>query len=182
MARQKALSTTDSDSRPARGRGGKYNFPNARHKTADPSLVSVSLEQIYRAYKMPRVEDDRELMERIDAYIVHCYTDGIYPTVEELALYTGYSVVTLHDWESGKNKGFSQNTSKIIKRGKEIIQALDAKMVLQGNIDIAAYCFRAKNYYGMRDQQDVIITPGNQLEQTATAEEIAAKYRELPPD
>lgn len=182
MARQKALQTTDSDNRPARGRGGKYNFPNARHKIADPSMVSDMLTQVYRAYKMPRVTSDDELMERIDQYITDCCDRGTYPTVEELALYTGYSIATLLDWEHERTRGLGNQTSRIIKRAKEIIKSLDAKMVLQGNIDIAAYCFRAKNYYGMRDQQDVIITPGNQLEQTATAEEIAAKYRELPPD
>ena len=35
------------------------------------------------------------------------------------------------------------------------------------------YIFRAKNYYGMKDQADLIITPNNPTAEPAPPEEIA---------
>ena len=55
-------------------------------------------------------------------------------------------------------------------------------MAIAGQIDFVTYCFRAKNYYGMRDQTDLVITPNQPLGGDVDPEDVAQKYAELPED
>lgn len=164
------------------GRGGNANFPNARKNKADPAVVSLMLNDVIETYKQPRVKSDEELIQRIDGYFKACADKGQYPTVEELALSTGYTLATVWDWENGRNKGFSCNTSEIIKKSKDFIKTFDAKMAIAGQLDFVTYCFRAKNYYGMRDQTELVVTPNQPLDSGASVEDIAQRYAELPED
>lgn len=164
------------------GRGGNANFPNARKNKADPAVVSLLLTDVMETYKQPKVKNDDELIQRIDGYFSSCASKGQYPTVEEMAMSTGYTLATVWDWENGRNKGFSTNTSEVIKKAKDFIKTFDAKMAIAGQIDFVTYCFRAKNYYGMRDQTDLVITPNQPLNGDVSPEDVAAKYAELPAD
>ena len=146
--------------KPSRGRGGKGNFPQTATNNLDPNDVRQALLEVIDAYKQPRVESDEELLERTAAYFAACVERGSHPVIEEYALYCGYSLDGLWNIEVGRVKGFSPATSGIIKKAKFCIQTLDAKMVQAGKLNFLAYCFRAKNYYGMQDKVEHVLTPG----------------------
>ena len=95
-------------------------------------------------------------------------------TVEKLALALGITRETLWKWEQQPG-----NRGNIIKRAKETIAAYDADMVAKGKLNPVPYIFRAKNYYGMKDNQDITITPNNPLTEENAAD-IVKKYDELP--
>lgn len=171
--------------RPKTGRGGTKNFPNARftpETDEDRALVKQLLTEVHAAYKQPRVRSDEELADRLDQYFKYCGETGIIPTVEEMALYTGYTSSTLWDWESGKNHGFSDFTSGIIKKAKEFLKSFDAKLVIAGKMNFLAYCFRAKNYYGMSDKQEVVLAPAHPYGEQKSLAQIQAEYEALPDD
>jgi hypothetical protein len=86
------------------------------------------------------------------------------------------------EMESGRKKGFSPNTANIIKKAKNIIASLDAELAQEGKIQPVVYMFRAKNFYGMQDKQEVVVTPNNPLGDSADPATIAQKYAELPGD
>lgn len=177
---EKKTPATTSESRPSRGRGGSNNFglSNKQMMADCPELVGKVMQEALRAYRQPKVRSDEELIERLDGYFEYCATEDVVPTVEEMAAYTGYSISTVWDWELGRNKGFSPKTSEIIKKAKDILKIFDAKMVLAGKIPFLAYCFRSKNYYGMKDQQEIVVAPQNPLGDEATTEEIAKRIKE----
>jgi hypothetical protein len=50
-------------------------------------------------------------------------------------------------------------------------------MVMDGKINPITWIFYAKNYFGMKDQQDLVITPNNALQPTMSMEEIAEKVK-----
>lgn len=89
---------------------------------------------------------------------------------------TGYTIQTVADWEHGKNKGFSSETSVIIKKAKNVLQTFDAKLVVSGKLNFLAYCFRAKNYYGMVDKQEYVVTPNTRPENEFSEEDIIKRY------
>ena len=60
----------------------------------------------------------------------------------------------------------------MIQKAKEILAAIDAELVSHGKIPQVTYIFRSKNFFGMRDQTDVVITPNNPLGEGSTAEEL----------
>ena len=162
----------------SKGRGGKHNFPAAiiqPESDEDKAIVSNLLGEVFTEYKQPKVTSDAQLQQRLDDYFTRCAQRGQIPTVEEMCMATGYTSSTCWDWEHGRNKGFSSETSEIMKKAKEFLKTFDAKMVVSGKLNFLAYCFRAKNYYGMVDKQEHVITP-NTVDENYSAENIRDRY------
>lgn len=167
---------------PKKGRGGTKNFPSAKMEVVtneDKLLVSTLLTEVITEYKQEKVRDDIELAERINDYFLRCAQRGQVPTVEEMSMSTGYSQSTVWDWETGRRPGFSLATAEIIKKAKDVLKTFDAKLVISGKLNFLAYCFRAKNYYGMVDKTEVVLTPNKPLGEEKTPEEI---IKSLPED
>jgi polyhydroxyalkanoate synthesis regulator phasin len=169
-----------------RGRGGINNFSNNMKELVKTELQRETakrlLDETLSAYKMPKVNNDQELMQRIQDYFATCSEKGQIPTVEEMCLSTGYAQSTIWDWETGRRGGFSPDTAEIIKKAKDFMQTFDAKLVVSGQLNFLTYCFRAKNYYNMVEKSEVVLTPNNLLGSDADPTTMAQKYREqLPP-
>ena len=168
------------------GRGGKYNFPNARLKRIEQdddkrAFIGKALHNILevsRAFDAPP-KNDEELCERLDWFFQTCQETQQLPTVEKMCLALSMPRSTVFDWETGNTRGLGPYTSDIIKKAKNLIASMDAELAQEGKIQPVVYMFRAKNYYGMKDQQDVVVTP-NQGENFQDRATIEAKYAELP--
>lgn len=145
-----------------KGRGGKNNFPS---KIPEPvtleekNALAKALDEVMDAYKQKPVKSDDELMERLSEYFEKCNARNSIPTVEEMCMYTGYSIWYIHDIECGRRKGFGPESAQLIKKAKDYMKTLDGKLAIQGDINFLAYCFRAKNYYGMVDKVEHVVTP-----------------------
>lgn len=165
----------------ARGRGGKYNFPSAV-PPENPDDVREALSSCLRWYKMSSnpVKTDDEAEQRTVEFFEYCLSNGERPTIEKYALALGYTRKTLFDWETGHTQ--SPRRSDIIKKAKEFIASYDAEMSIKGKLNPVLYIFRGKNYYGLKDQQDVVLTPNQPLSGGADPEDVAQKYAELPED
>ena len=140
----------------------------------DPNDVRTALREVLDAYKQPRVRSDEELLERTAQYFTTCADRGSHPVIEEYALYCGYTLDGLWNIETGRVKGFTPETGGIVKKAKFCIQTLDAKMVQSGKLNFLAYCFRAKNYYGMQDKVEHVLTPGTPDEYSR--DDIVSRY------
>ena len=114
-------------------------------------IVSESVQYIPR--KPPK--DNKELSDRLDDYFAQCIESGQIPTVEDMALALGITRMGLWQWENGRDR----ERSKMIQRAKEVLAAIDAKLVSENKIPQVTYIFRAKNYFGMRDQQELVMGP-----------------------
>lgn len=182
LIKNQEVEEKDESTKVTRGRGGNANFPNSKKgliKTQqDRELVKVLLGEVLDEYKQPKVRSDKELAQRISDYFEKCAVTGQIPTVEEMAMSTGYSQATVWDWENGRNKGFSSETSELIKKAKDFIKTFDAKLVIAGKMNFLAYCFRAKNYYGMVDKQEHVIIPSNPLGEGVDPEVIKKRLTE----
>lgn len=145
------------------------------------ALISRCVTETIRTYQMPPVRDDAELEKRLADYFQYCAEHGERPTVEQLAQCTGWSTKEVYDWETGRLKGFSPMTGAIVKRAKEFLRVFDAKMVAEGALNPVVYIFRAKNYYGMRDQQDLVVEPRQPMGPAPDEKQLAAEYlKSLP--
>ena len=69
----------------------------------------------------------------------------------------------------------------MIKKAKEILASLDAELVSRGKIPQITYIFRAKNFFGMKDVQDYILTPNNPSAPTLTQRLWRKKYQSALP-
>ena len=170
--------------KPKRNNGGR--FPQSRagliQTEEDRQFVSGLLHEVLIEYKQPKVKSDEELQERLDQYFKRCAETGQLPTVEEMCMSTGYSYAMIWDIENGRKKGFSPDTADIIKKAKSFMMTFDAKLAVTGKMNFLAYCFRAKNYYGMSDKQEYVLTPNNRSETEYSADELTKIYGETDSD
>ena len=139
-------------------------------------LIKQLLKETVHAYKQPRVRSDEELTERWNTYFNMCAERGQIPTVEEMALYAGYTTEMLFMIETGVTPGFSPETKRIIKLAKSMLKTFDAKYVITGKLNFLTYCFRAKNYYGMVDRQEYTVAPQQKAENDFSAEDLRKRY------
>lgn len=147
--------------------------PETPEEKADCSRL---LSQILEDYKQPRVKGDDELVDAFNAYFGRCIDRGSIPTVEGLYMSTGYTIEYMRDICNGRKKGFTEKTSSILKKAKDIIQRYDAEKTISGEINPIVYFFRAKNYYGMVDKQEHVITANTKEASDYSAEDMAKKY------
>ena len=165
-----------AQNKPAKKRNRGAPPPQVRRgfgeNAEDKALISKLLTEALDAYNQPKVKSDQELAERWNEYFHKCAETGQVPTVEEMAMYTGYSQATVWDWETGRNHGFSNQTSEIVKKAKEFLKMFDAKLVMSGKVNPIVYFFRAKNYYGLVDQKEFVVSAQNGQEQEKSVEDV----------
>lgn len=78
---------------------------------------------------------------------------------------------SLWDIENGltnKDSGMSD----IIKNAKGFIATMEAELARDGEINSTVYIFRAKNYFGMVDKQEVVVSPNTGMNAQLNAEDI----------
>lgn len=145
--------------------------------------VSRILGNCLRLYRMPKVRTIDELRERIGSFFVACMERGEIPTIEKLALSTGYCYNALWEWENGKAVSeLGAEAGEVVKKAREFLSAFESELVTEGKVNPVVYIFRAKNYFGLKDQQDYVVTPNNPLGDTENPATIAEKYRDAMPD
>ena len=161
-----------------RGRGYETSLQNLDEFDSNDERAaynSKALTDMIDLFNIPAVQTKEEMIERTTAYFQRCANKGIKPTVEEYALALGIHRQTLWNWTTGN---FRSEFTDIARRAKDFIAAYDARMVTDGKLNPVTYIFRAKNYYDMKDTQDVVVTP-NQFE-TRSREEIIKEAEMLP--
>lgn len=159
--------------------GDPKDLPTYRKQPETPAEkaeCSKLLCQILEDYKQPKVKNDDELIDAFNAYFGRCIDRGSIPTVEGLYMSTGYTIEYMRNICNGSRKGFSDKTASILKKAKDIIQRYDAEKTIAGEINPIVYFFRAKNYYGMVDKQEHVITANTNEASDYSAEDIAKKY------
>lgn len=157
---QELAATKESKPRPKYGRGGTDNFHN-RITGAKSEDISRCIRNCLTFYGLPIVRDDEECRQRLEWFFDTCGQTGQLPTVEKMVMALGTIRQTVWEWERGEK--CSQRRADMIKKAKEFIASFESEMVTEGKINPVVYIFRAKNYFGMKDQQDVVLKPESPL-------------------
>lgn len=153
--------------------GGQTDLKDEERRAANREALLSVMEYM----KTPVVKDEQEASERLSAYFIKCATNGTKPVWEETALVLGTTRQSLWEWENGLHKG--PLSSYFVKKIKEMLASYDAKLVAEGKLNPVTYIFRSKNYYGMKDEQEMTIKPKTE---ERTAKELMALADELPDD
>ncbi|MBQ8576343.1 MAG: hypothetical protein IJ449_00020 [Clostridia bacterium] len=133
--------------------------------------------------EMPRIDkrDPEQLQKRINEYFALCAKHDMKPSVAGIGLSTGLDRRRLWEINSGVNtRGLPQECVDIIRQAYAGLEMLWESYMQNGKINPVSGIFLGKNHFGYRDQQDVVVSPGQQ--DIPTPEAIEAKYAELPDD
>lgn len=140
-------------------RGSKLPSIEVNNTASKDEIKEILKNNLYW-YKREIVKSDEECAERLNEFFARLAETGEIPTVEKMCLALGTTRTTVWEWQQG-NMGTVR--ANIVKKAKEILAALDAELVSKGKIPQVTYIFRAKNFFGMVDKQEYVLTPNNPL-------------------
>lgn len=155
---------------------GKTNKAGLITTFEDREFVRKIINEALEAFKQEPVDSDEELKQRLSEYFETISRTGQTPTMEELILCTGHSNSWWNNIKSGVSLGYSPETKEILEKATMLLKTIDAKLVVSGKMNFLAYCFRAKNYYGMTDKVEHVLTPNYKEAIDFNTDDIARKY------
>lgn len=155
---------------------GSKSASTELHCKAPPEVLGGIISDIGHWFGSPKVKDDEDCRQRLIAFFEYYAQTGGIPTVEKLSLALGASPQILWDWEVRRTKGAER--AELIKAAKIYLSAIDADLALLGYIDKVVYIFRAKNYYGMKDTQDIVVQARDPLGEGTSKEELERRLSE----
>lgn len=101
-----------------------------------------------------------DVANRLNNYFKTCEETGQLPTIEKMYLSLNIHRHMFSDWI---RDGSYPEAVQMINKAKDIIASMDAELAANGTLQPVVYIFRAKNFYGMRDQVDIQATTANPL-------------------
>ena len=101
-----------------------------------------------------RVKTPEEMKERFEKLFDLCIKTGNLPSYEGLAVACGIPLRTFYDMRAGNYDGYKEY-SQVIADVKSVIAFAESSMATDGKIPSSVWMFRAKNYLGMKDVQQI---------------------------
>ena len=152
------------------------NKPKAdKDRELAKKVLKFNLEVMQKASSKPKTVE--ELQDRFTEYFEKCVDEGMPPTIEGLALVSGWCRSTFYDIGEGKvNVQFSDT----IKRAKDYVCNYDALMATLGKVNAPVYIFRSKNFYDMKDVQEIKAGPIGDVTKPQNEQDILNAMPELP--
>lgn len=150
-------------------RGGKRS--NTLSSNISDDMNAQLLEHVFKYWDIPTAKTDEEIAQRVEFYFNDCYKHKLKPTLEGCALAIGITTQTFYNWSEKESKS-DLDRFEIAKRVRQILANFDANLLINGKMNPVAYIFRAKNYYGMKDQTESIVKHENNLGETKTPDEL----------
>lgn len=126
--------------------------------SADAKVTALRRTMAVKSLNTGRCTSAQELSERFDKLFKLCFDNNFIPVVEMLALCSGYDrrdIWRIETEQTHKGSGMSD----IVKNAKNLIASIEAELARDGEINSSVYQFRAKNYFGMSDKQEIVVTP-----------------------
>lgn len=124
----------------------------------------------------PVMLDDTEAVARaIDEYFRYCIERGLRPGNLGLYAALGLSKQDVSDALRGASHKLRPSTIDLIKKAKQALATYRELLGSQGKLNPVTLIFWQKNYDGLKDQQDIVLTPNTGMQQEHTEEEIAQK-------
>ena len=167
---QKALDNSSNDAelleqlnKPTKKKKGGVAINSIANSTTatNEEISQIIRNNLYWTKYKPVKPDATEIADRLQLYFEHVADTGEIPTVEKMYLALGHPKQTISDWENGYH---GREISDVLKIGKNIMAGLDAELVQKNKIPAITYIFRSKNYYGMRDEQKIVLEPKKQMD------------------
>lgn len=119
------------------------------------------------------ISDPEQVKNRILEYFNFCADNDRKPTMIGMANWLGVDRDTLNNWKRGVVR--SSTHFGIVNKALALLEEQWVDYMQSGKVNPAAGIFLAKNWYGYRDVQDVVVTPSAPYE-SGSAEDVAKQY------
>lgn len=121
-----------------------------------------------------RIKSPEECADRLNWFFKTCQDTGQLPTIEKMYLALGITKATSSWWSTS---GLNSEVVAMIDKAKNIIATMDSELASTGTLQPVVWIFRAKNFYGMRDQIDINANASTSLEDEHKL--VEEKYKDI---
>lgn len=123
----------------------------------EPNSTADILMKLKVLYDQPRVKTDEEIAKRLNWYFFeYCIQNQVKPTIDGCAMALGIHRDTLNNWEHGESGSYKLDTAKKIKY---LVKTFMENATMEGKLNPIIWMFYGKNYFGMVDKQEMVLTP-----------------------
>lgn len=126
------------------------------------------------------ISDPNQVEQRINDYFDFCEINDRKPNMIGMANWIGVDRATLNSWKTGEYRNSTH--LPVVKKAIDILEELWADYMQNGKINPTSGIFLAKNMFQYRDEQQLVVTPNNPLDNMAP-DQVADRYLQgLPED
>lgn len=119
------------------------------------------------------ISDPKQVERRIQEYFAFCAENDRKPNIKGLGNWIGVSGETVANWRRGIYR--EETHLKVIKKAIDMLEELWWDYGQNGKTNPASWIFIGKNAFGMKDVQDVVVTPQNPLGDSPSAATLAER-------
>ena len=123
------------------------------------------------------ISDPKQVEQRINDYFQFCIDNDRKPNIKGLGNWIGVDDETVMRWRKGEYR--KETHCGLIKKAVDALQEMWWDYGQNGKCNPASWIFIGKNAFGMRDEQQIVVTPNNPLE-SGNTEELKDYIRTLP--
>ena len=153
--------------------GAENTKPGDNARYIRYAMASLSLPAI-------DISDPQQVKQRINDYFNYCADNDRKPNIKGLGNWLGVSDETVIRWRKGDYR--SDTHCEVIKKAVDIIQEMWWDYGHDGKCNPASWIFIGKNAFGMKDVQDVVVTPNNPLQNVDSGTASQRMLESMPDD
>lgn len=117
-----------------------------------------------------------ELEKRMEKYLQFCFDNDLKIGNQMCYLALGITKDNVYDWEQRNSRGKAH--SDFIKKVRKLCSGNRELLLQDGKVNPILGIFWQKNYDGLKDVQDLVLTPNNPLGELKDPATIQQKYIE----
>ena len=172
---------TDLVKKKKRNRPDLANFGQEYIEPGDNSkYLSFAME----SFNMPKLnfDDVPAVQERIQWYFARCAQNDMKPGVVGLANALGVDRKTLWSWKTGERRGANAALVDTVKKAYSLLEEMWEQYMQNGKISPPNGIFLGKNNFDYRDEQQVVVTPNNPMQDLDASEARKRLVDAIPAD
>lgn len=152
------------------------NNKKGQEYMADPNTIAFTqtiVDRVFnsktgRPYSFGSVE---QLEKDMNDFIMLCYSTNTIPTITAVSLWLDCNRDTIYAHANNSNSPFSDTCQKIIN----LCHLSMENGALKGKVNAVLYMFLSKNYFGLKDDKNINITPTTESVNTPATMEALQK-------
>lgn len=158
------------------GKLGKKKFGAEYVEPGDNSRIVAD---VLYARSLPKIDtsDDKQVEQRITDYFKYCIEHDRKPSMLGVANWLGVSRMTVNYWKRGVFRQDGRH-KEIIESTISALEEMWLDYMMEGKMYPANGIFIAKNLFGYKDVQDVVVTPNNPMGEIENPEDLQKRIEE----
>ena len=157
-----------------------FNNKKSQEYMSDPNTVKFMDTMVKRSFSPQgrhyAFESVEVLEKDMNDFLKLCYETNTIPTITAAALWLGCDRDTIYAHSNNSNSPFSDTCKKIIS----LCHLSMENGAVGGKVNAVLYMFLSKNYFGLKDDKNIVLTPiqNNDISTPATMDALQKQIEE----